>query len=68
MGLLAFERPGDSMTRETFVINVGKVTGGEGQTTGPLKLWKRDYYPLIADITFAGIAMMPVGTGLYNCR
>ena len=54
------------MTRETFVINVGKVTGGEGQTTGPLKLWKRDYYLLIADITFAGIGMKPAGTGLYK--
>jgi len=40
--------PGDLMTRKRFVINVGKVTGGEGQTTSLLKLWKRDYYPLIA--------------------
>ena len=29
------------------VINVGKVTGGEGHTTRLLKLWKRDYYRLI---------------------
>ena len=36
------------MTRESSVINVGKVTGGEGQTTTLLKLWKRDYYPIVA--------------------
>jgi len=36
------------MTRESFVINVGKVTGGEGQTMSLLKLWKRDYYLLTA--------------------
>ena len=36
------------MTRESSVINVGKVTGGEGHTTRLLNLWKRDYYRLIA--------------------
>lgn len=42
------KQPGDLMTQGSFVINVGKVTGGEGQLARLLKLWKRDYYPLIA--------------------
>ena len=50
---LQSNKPGDPMTRETFVVNVGKVTGAEGQTTGLLKLWKRDCYLLSAYIIMA---------------
>jgi len=36
-----------SMTQISFLVNVGKVTGREGQTRDPVKLWKTGCYPEI---------------------
>jgi hypothetical protein len=39
--------PMTSMTQLPFLVNVGKVTGREGQTREPVKLWKTGCYPEI---------------------
>jgi hypothetical protein len=36
-----------SVTQISFLLNGGKVTGREGQTREPVKLWKTGYYPEI---------------------
>ena len=39
--------PMTSVTQLPFLVNGGKVTGREGQTKEPVKLWKTGYYPEI---------------------
>ena len=44
MAVMTFDDFNDSTT---FLLNGGKVTGREGQTKEPVKLWKTGYYPEI---------------------
>ncbi len=45
MTIMTFMTFMTSKTQISFLVNVGKVTGREGQTRDPVKLWKTGCYP-----------------------